>query len=150
MKDKFAIQLADDSPSGCFEYVPIIYGPKTPRKDLHPEMFAKIALVLFKPWRQPSDLRPKDSTWAQALQSFLQSPQALPHIVRFIENMEVSAIRKANHEADLYRRKADEAKDPDHQRHDSDDDDYDMEPEEPADSRLLARQPERAGPLPRL
>ncbi len=75
--------------------VPIIICKSIPRKnDLdRSDEYAKIILLLFKPWRTLNDLLDKDcvlynenSIWKQNLENFLK--KALKPILRFIDNLE--------------------------------------------------------------
>lgn len=69
--------------------VPRIAGRSVPRRD-HPnpaiqELYAKIILVLFKPWTCLSDLRDADKTWTDALARF----QPPPLVARYIDNLQL-------------------------------------------------------------
>ncbi|KAJ7881842.1 hypothetical protein B0H13DRAFT_1459892, partial [Mycena leptocephala] len=49
--------------------IPILLGPTLPRpdrSDAEYERWCRAMLVIFKPWREPSDLRRPDETWKDA------------------------------------------------------------------------------------
>jgi len=59
----------------CKHFVPVPIGPAIPRRD-RPELHAKYArlmLMLFKPWRKEADLREDATSWWEALDKFLKS-----------------------------------------------------------------------------
>jgi len=59
----------------CIHFVPVPIGPAIPRRD-RPELYAKYArlmLILFKPWRREADLRAGASNWPEAFEEFLKS-----------------------------------------------------------------------------
>lgn len=53
---------------------------------MHPEKFAKIVLILFKPFSDISELRPDEMTWTEALRLFEENASA--RILRYIENIQ--------------------------------------------------------------
>ena len=60
----------------CKQFVPVPIGPAIPRRD-RPELYPKYArlmLILFKPWRKESDLRGDSAlSWPEAFNEFLGS-----------------------------------------------------------------------------
>ncbi|KLO06709.1 hypothetical protein SCHPADRAFT_837664, partial [Schizopora paradoxa] len=57
--------------------VPVLIGPSLPRPDRNEEEleeWCKLMLLLFKPWRVPSDLKASDVTWSDAFISFQMTP----------------------------------------------------------------------------
>ncbi|KAF9786786.1 hypothetical protein BJ322DRAFT_1003671, partial [Thelephora terrestris] len=58
----------------CKHFVPVPIGPAIPRRD-RAELYAKYArlmLILFKPWRKEADLRGDAADWPEALDNFLK------------------------------------------------------------------------------
>ena len=56
-------------------FVPVPIGPAIPRRD-RPELYAKYArlmLILFKPWRKEADLREDAASWPEAFDKFQKS-----------------------------------------------------------------------------
>lgn len=67
------IQRTQKNP--CKHFVPVPIGPTIPRRD-RPEIYAKYArlmLILFKPWRKEADLRRCSENWSEAFNEFLKS-----------------------------------------------------------------------------
>ena len=59
----------------CKQFVPVPIGPALPRRD-RPELYAKYArlmLILFKPWQKEADLRGDSTTWTEAFEEFQKS-----------------------------------------------------------------------------
>ena len=59
----------------CKQFVPVPIGPAIPRRD-RPELYARYArlmLVLFKPWRKEADLRGSAASWPEAFNQFMES-----------------------------------------------------------------------------
>ncbi|KAI0735618.1 hypothetical protein C8Q76DRAFT_610428, partial [Earliella scabrosa] len=51
--------------------VPVILGERIPRSDREEEeklKWARMMLILFTPWRQPSDLKTTNETWLEAFE----------------------------------------------------------------------------------
>ncbi|KAJ7135571.1 hypothetical protein C8R44DRAFT_580134, partial [Mycena epipterygia] len=70
--------------------VPVIIGPgfhRRDRSDEEKELWAKDVVVLFKPWRSPSELKDRDESWSQAAE-VLQN-ELEPWKLRVIRNMNV-------------------------------------------------------------
>ena len=58
----------------CKQFVPVPIGPAIPRRD-RPELYAKYArlmLILFKPWRKSTDLHGDAASWPDAFDEFLK------------------------------------------------------------------------------
>ncbi|KAJ7730792.1 hypothetical protein B0H16DRAFT_1235481, partial [Mycena metata] len=71
-------------------YVPVILGPTFHRRDRSPEereLWARDVVILFKPWRTPSDLKEPGETWLSA--ALKLEADAHPWILRVIRNMNV-------------------------------------------------------------
>jgi hypothetical protein len=68
--------------------VPVPIGPSLPRRDVEPkyEHYCKVMLTLFKPWRDASDLRLPEQSWAAAFQDFV--PHLSTHHLHIIDNMQ--------------------------------------------------------------
>ncbi|KAF9779660.1 hypothetical protein BJ322DRAFT_1013146, partial [Thelephora terrestris] len=69
--------------------VPVPIGPALPRRD-RPELYPKYArlmLILFKPWRTEADLRGGMNDWAQAFDEFVKS--CSPEIRKMLDNMQL-------------------------------------------------------------
>ena len=97
LRDKQAVQMRKPGT----EFVPVLYGPKVPRCDLHQEKYAKMALILFKPFRHASELRPDDASWVKALDSFARSELADARIQLYLDHMQAMATSQAAHDDDL-------------------------------------------------
>ena len=57
------------------DFIPVPIGPSLPRRD-RPEMYAKYArlmLILFKPWRTEADLHGSVNDWAESFDEFVKS-----------------------------------------------------------------------------
>lgn len=69
--------------------VPVLIGPSIPHRD-HPEIYeqyCKIMLMLFKPWRLPSDLKSHSQMWSDAFACFRSSCR--PDLLQILmENMQ--------------------------------------------------------------
>ena len=86
--------------------VPVILGNRTPRCDREPderEAWARMMMILFVPWRRPSDLRNAEETW---LQSYQRHESLIPAKHKMIvENMNVlSQCKDARDESATVRR----------------------------------------------
>ncbi|EGO30436.1 hypothetical protein SERLADRAFT_444353 [Serpula lacrymans var. lacrymans S7.9] len=58
--------------------VPVLLGRPLPRPDRDGEEFdnwSRAMLILFKPWRRPSDLRSTNESWTEAFQRYDFSPK---------------------------------------------------------------------------
>ncbi|KAI0715422.1 hypothetical protein C8Q76DRAFT_602314, partial [Earliella scabrosa] len=70
--------------------VPVILGDKIPRRDRSDderEQWARAVLILFRPWRVPSDIRSEQETW---LESYTRQEHLIPRDHRtFIDNINV-------------------------------------------------------------
>jgi len=86
--------------------VPVLLGPSTPNPRVSPEageIWAKHMLALFKPWRNPENLRPQELTWREAYQNFSASLDA--RLQEIVDNMTVlSESRDARNEHASQRR----------------------------------------------
>src|SRR5689334_20113726 len=73
-------------------HIPLLHMPVMPCKEKDPAGHARVVLLLLKPFREFSDLCPKNSTWNQSLASFeheLEHGSASnARLVRLIENFE--------------------------------------------------------------
>ena len=70
--------------------VPVILGDRIPRSDRsveEKEAWARMMLILFVPWREPSDLRSVGESWRDAFDR--QKPSIPPMQMKVIENMNV-------------------------------------------------------------
>ncbi|KAH9853908.1 hypothetical protein C2E23DRAFT_727489, partial [Lenzites betulinus] len=69
-----AVVVATDRESG---YVPVPIGGALPRRDrdTDSERYARLMLILFKPWRIPSDLKTGDVAWPSAFESYREHLQ---------------------------------------------------------------------------
>ncbi|KAH9852942.1 hypothetical protein C2E23DRAFT_729763, partial [Lenzites betulinus] len=70
--------------------VPVILGDRIPRSDRgdeEKEAWARMMLILFVPWRRPSDLRAMDESWVEAMAS--RRHQISPAHEKIIQNMNV-------------------------------------------------------------
>ena len=58
-------------------YVPVLYGKKLPKRQMSEgadnEMWFRAMLILFKPWRNPSDLKGQDERWGDAFNRYVFS-----------------------------------------------------------------------------
>ena len=73
----------------CKHFVPVPIGPAIPRRD-RPEMYAKYArlmLIIFKPWRTEADLRGDFMDWPEAFHTFLSS--CTIEIREVMDNMQI-------------------------------------------------------------
>ncbi|KAJ3719272.1 hypothetical protein C8R42DRAFT_541055, partial [Lentinula raphanica] len=64
-------------------------GPGIPRRD-RPEVYeryCRLMLILFKPWRAPSDLRLPGQAWSQEFDNFKTCCQ--PQITEYMCNMQL-------------------------------------------------------------
>ncbi|RDX42566.1 hypothetical protein OH76DRAFT_1302355, partial [Lentinus brumalis] len=70
--------------------VPVVLGDRVPRSDQSPEekeKWARMMLILFVPWRKPSDLRNSTETWTDA---FERQRHVIPSaLMKIIDNMNV-------------------------------------------------------------
>lgn len=82
--------------------IPVIIGPSVPRmNDLtNRDLYAKIILLLFRPWRKLNNLRPNNTSWATAFDSFYLN--ASEEIRQLISNLEY--LSKATSDAEEERR----------------------------------------------
>jgi hypothetical protein len=87
-------------------FVPILYGPKIPSKLKHPEKYARMMLILFKPYTTMDEIRPSDCTWPEAFAEF--EAGASKRILRLIDNVNALHQAGAAHELDRDRRKREE------------------------------------------
>lgn len=70
-------------------FVPVPIGPALPRRDF-PELYPKYArlmLILFKPWRTEADLRGNAEDWPEAFHRFSES--CTPETRRILENIQL-------------------------------------------------------------
>ena len=70
-------------------FVPVLIGPALPRRD-QPELYPKYArlmLILFKPWRIETDLRGDARDWPEAFSTFMESCTSETH--RVLDNMQI-------------------------------------------------------------
>jgi len=70
-------------------FVPVPIGPAIPRRD-RPELYAKYArlmLVLFKPWRVEADLRGGAKDWPEAFSLFMESCE--PGVRQILDNIQL-------------------------------------------------------------
>ena len=70
--------------------VPVLLGDRVPRSDrgeVEREAWARMMLILFVPWRSPSDLRATDESWLEAFER--QGGRILLQHCRIIDNMNV-------------------------------------------------------------
>ncbi|KAJ7725052.1 hypothetical protein B0H16DRAFT_1333019, partial [Mycena metata] len=70
--------------------LPVILGPKfhrSDRSDAERELWAQDIVILFKPWRLPTDLRSREQTWADVVTSLLEHLSPLHE--RIVRNMNV-------------------------------------------------------------
>ncbi|KAI0730647.1 hypothetical protein C8Q76DRAFT_614010, partial [Earliella scabrosa] len=70
--------------------VPVVLGDRVPRSDRdapEKEAWARMMLILFVPWRSPSDLRDRDETWLQVFER--QSSSISERHMEIIKNMNV-------------------------------------------------------------
>ena len=86
------------------EIVPVVIGKRTPRADRELEekaLWARMMLILFVPWRSPSDLRDENETWLDAFER--QKVQISARNLCVIDNMNVLSechdVRDAHREA---------------------------------------------------
>ncbi|KAJ7178801.1 hypothetical protein C8R43DRAFT_823738, partial [Mycena crocata] len=73
-------------------HVPVVLGPKIHRSDRseeEKELWAQDVVVLFKPWRLPTELKGADETWLDA--ELKLRPTLEPWKNRVIRNMNVLA-----------------------------------------------------------
>ena len=71
------------------DFVPVPIGPALPRRD-RPEVYPKYArlmLILFKPWRTEADLRSGANSWAEAFDDFVKSSS--PGIRKILDNIQI-------------------------------------------------------------
>ena len=81
------------------QHAVVLKGPWIHGRDRYPSRFARQILLLFKPFRKVSDLRPDGMTWMEALHEFEQA--ASPRVQAYIENIESIATRRELWETDL-------------------------------------------------
>lgn len=70
--------------------VPVIIGSKAPRSEGSPEerdLWARMMVILFVPWRKPSDVRRTDETWTEAFARL--RARISPKNMEIINNMNV-------------------------------------------------------------
>ncbi len=83
-------------------HVPVVLGDRIPRPDREPEereAWARTMLILFVPWRTPSDLRGSDESW---LDAFERRKNDIPKsLLRVMENM--SVLSECRDARDTYR-----------------------------------------------
>lgn len=55
--------------------IPVPIGPGLPRRDRPEtyERYCRVMLILFRPWRRPTDLKEPTESWGQAYESFLKT-----------------------------------------------------------------------------
>ncbi|KAJ7157049.1 hypothetical protein C8R43DRAFT_835778, partial [Mycena crocata] len=73
-------------------HIPVILGPKIHRFDRtaeERELWAQDVVILFKPWRVPTDLKTQDETWLEVATRLRQDIE--PWKNRVIQNMNVLA-----------------------------------------------------------
>ena len=82
------------------EIVPVILGPTFPRKNdiENRDLYAKIILLLFKPWRNLQELKVRNKTWSESLDEFIKSLKTDGDILQRIENIEL--LKKSKEDAD--------------------------------------------------
>ncbi|KZS89906.1 hypothetical protein SISNIDRAFT_402984, partial [Sistotremastrum niveocremeum HHB9708] len=74
-------------------------GPAIPRRDSPDvyEEYCQITLLLFKPWRQPSDLIGGNQSFAEAFTEFSRS--CSPRLLKIIDNIQLlNECRQARNE----------------------------------------------------
>ncbi|KAI1787302.1 hypothetical protein LXA43DRAFT_844298, partial [Ganoderma leucocontextum] len=70
--------------------VPVIIGAKAPRSEGSPEereLWARMMVILFVPWRKPSDVRTMEETWTEAFERL--HAHISPRHMEIIKNMNV-------------------------------------------------------------
>ena len=81
--------------------VPLIIGPTWPRKtdiDVEKkELYSKMILLVFKPWRQLTNLKDNANSWHEALDAFMASLASNSCILKHINNIEY--LKKAKDDA---------------------------------------------------
>lgn len=89
--------------------VPVLLGKPIPRPDRSEEdqeEWAKEMLILFKPWREVSDLRPKETSWLSTFNAFYLTMS--PKYARIVKNMNVlNECKDARREAALWSQEGD-------------------------------------------
>ena len=71
--------------------VPVPIGPAFPRRDTegHRAKYARLMLIIYKPWRTVSDLKEPDKTWQESFEIWKQSPEFTPEIKCLLTNMQL-------------------------------------------------------------
>ncbi|KAF8064260.1 hypothetical protein FPV67DRAFT_1395183, partial [Lyophyllum atratum] len=69
--------------------IPVPIGPSIPRRDGIDvqERYARLMVILFKPWRNAMNLRSKNKTWSEAFHELY--PSLLLEHKAVIENMQI-------------------------------------------------------------
>lgn len=82
-------------------WVPKVFCKPLPLRAKHPERFAKLILLRFKPFRDIAELRPSGFTWQEALAEF--EAKCSTRVRRFIANLESLRDAEDAHVADYQR-----------------------------------------------
>lgn len=71
--------------------VPVLIGPALPRRNVetHAAQYSHAMLLLFKPWREVSDLRAAGESWEIAFEAFLESSECDLEIREIMNNMQL-------------------------------------------------------------
>ena len=85
--------------------VPTLIGspPRVDREDQR-EKYSRFVLILFKPWKQVTDLRHVNEMWSSALQEFLNSSNCTEECRNVIKNMRLLHECKDSHDVDYINR----------------------------------------------
>ncbi|KAJ7486256.1 hypothetical protein B0H11DRAFT_1652361, partial [Mycena galericulata] len=85
--------------------VPVPIGPALPRRDQEESQhrYARLMLILFKPWRHASDLIKDGQSWIEAFRVFLEGcPE---EVLTVIENMHMLHECKDSRDAHYAKRR---------------------------------------------
>ncbi|KZV97593.1 hypothetical protein EXIGLDRAFT_579934, partial [Exidia glandulosa HHB12029] len=69
--------------------IPVPIGPALPRRDSPPsfQRYARLMLILFKPWRSAADLRARGQSWEHAFEEF--KAHCRPEYTKIMDNMQL-------------------------------------------------------------
>ena len=102
----------------------VLKGPWVMSRRANESKFARQILLMFKPFRDVSELRKRTQTWVEALEEFEKTASA--RVKFYISNMEAIALRRSAWEADIAEKYPDTPVKPERRSSDVDDDSLHM------------------------
>lgn len=71
--------------------VPVPIGPAFPRRDVESDCakYARLMLLIYKPWRTVSDLKEAGKSWHESFEDWKRSPEFSPEIKSLLANMQL-------------------------------------------------------------